>query len=355
MPDFDSSPERLTSTSAGIVSRLPADSLESEWQSSQSSFTVAALRLCRWPMKCQRKASPCSACFTARSCARFSPTSSIPASASTPRSSGATYLVAATIVTSAPSSARIRSWFARTVSADKAKHALPAGDPVVAAVREEPLRRARRAEVDPVDARAAGGAKGAFGGAPEVELAVAHEPEAERATKRRRHLLAHLVAAGADPGPDDGAHEAAAECLHAGRGDAAEQPAPTRVQDGERGLAAVCPRKRDRQAVGGEREQRQAGLVRPEPVAALATGARSRSQDVGRMVLVVHRERVGLRANLRAEPAAILVHPLRLVGGRAAQVERRERALADATFARREDDLVRAGRVLPANHECSSR
>ena len=57
-PDFVGSPERLTSTSAGIVSLRAADSEASEWQSSQSSLTSGALRLCRWPMKCQRKASP---------------------------------------------------------------------------------------------------------------------------------------------------------------------------------------------------------------------------------------------------------------------------------------------------------
>jgi hypothetical protein len=58
MPDFDSSPERLISISAGIARRLAADSDASEWQSSQIALTVLALRLCRWPMKCQRKASP---------------------------------------------------------------------------------------------------------------------------------------------------------------------------------------------------------------------------------------------------------------------------------------------------------
>ena len=57
-PDFEASPERFTSTSAGIVSFLAADSEASEWHSSQSSLTSGALRLCRWPMKCQRKASP---------------------------------------------------------------------------------------------------------------------------------------------------------------------------------------------------------------------------------------------------------------------------------------------------------
>src|ERR1044072_7570319 len=170
MPDFDASPERLTSTSAGIVRRFAAESDASEWHSSQMSLTDFALRLCRWPMKCQRKRSPWRACFAARSCARFSPTTSTPASASAPMSSAATYLVAATMVTAGPSSPPMRSKLARTVSADKAKHALPPGDPVVAPVREEALRGARRAEVDAVDAHAAGRAERPLGRAPEVEL-----------------------------------------------------------------------------------------------------------------------------------------------------------------------------------------
>jgi hypothetical protein len=58
MPDLVASPERFTSTSAGIESRRAADSLASEWQSSQSSLTAGAFRLWRWPMKCQRKRLP---------------------------------------------------------------------------------------------------------------------------------------------------------------------------------------------------------------------------------------------------------------------------------------------------------
>ena len=58
IPDFELSPDRLTSTSAGTESRRAADSESSEWQSSQIPFTAFALRLWRWPMKCQRKASP---------------------------------------------------------------------------------------------------------------------------------------------------------------------------------------------------------------------------------------------------------------------------------------------------------
>ena len=39
-PDFDASPERLTSSSAGTVSRRAADSESSEWTSSQMPFTT---------------------------------------------------------------------------------------------------------------------------------------------------------------------------------------------------------------------------------------------------------------------------------------------------------------------------
>ena len=49
---------QMTSTSAGVSSRFAADSDESEWTSSQIRLTVFALRLCRWPMKCQRNVSP---------------------------------------------------------------------------------------------------------------------------------------------------------------------------------------------------------------------------------------------------------------------------------------------------------
>ena len=50
-------------------------------------------------MKCQRNASPYSACLRSRSCARFSPTTSTPASASIAISSTETYFVATTTVT----------------------------------------------------------------------------------------------------------------------------------------------------------------------------------------------------------------------------------------------------------------
>ena len=57
-PDFDASPERFTSSSAGTVSLRAADSESSEWTSSQIGLTTFTLFDWRWPMKCQRNASP---------------------------------------------------------------------------------------------------------------------------------------------------------------------------------------------------------------------------------------------------------------------------------------------------------
>src|SRR5919201_6066608 len=163
MPDFDFSPDRLTSTSAGIVSRFAEDSLASEWHSSQRLLTVFALRLWRWPMKCQRNASPYRACFASRSWARFSPTTSIPASSRAPRSSAATYLVAATIVTSGPSSALMRSKLEPTVSADNCDDALGSTRPPHPPFGEEQIGVAGGAEVEPLDWRGTGLAQRAIG------------------------------------------------------------------------------------------------------------------------------------------------------------------------------------------------
>ena len=127
------------------------------------------LRLCRLPMKSHSKASPQRSCLAARSCWRFSPTSRTPASASAPISSSGTYLVAARISTPSPATARgpapgwRRSWpasrpwissghLSRSPRARRA--AWRPVRPRVAAVGEEELRLAARAEaggLDPLD------------------------------------------------------------------------------------------------------------------------------------------------------------------------------------------------------------
>src|SRR3954451_15468236 len=82
--------------------------------------------------------------------------------------------------------------------------ALAPGAPVVAPVREEAVRVAGRAEVGAVDALDACCAQGALGRRPEVELAVLDDVVAERLPERGRHLVADLVATGADARADRG-------------------------------------------------------------------------------------------------------------------------------------------------------
>ena len=95
-PDFDGSPERFTSISAGTVSRCAADTEASECTSSQIPLTTLALFALEVPDEVPPKRVAVTACLRSRSWARFSPTTSTPASARTPMSSSATYFVAAT-------------------------------------------------------------------------------------------------------------------------------------------------------------------------------------------------------------------------------------------------------------------
>src|SRR3954468_16031248 len=126
-------------------------------------------------MKCQRKSPPCSACLASRSCARFSPTTSIPASASRGMSSAATYFVAATIVTPGPTSARMRASRSAITSGEETEGTLPPGAAAVAAVGEEEVGAARRAEVDALHALDSGRPQRPLGRAGQVEPAVADE------------------------------------------------------------------------------------------------------------------------------------------------------------------------------------
>src|SRR5262249_37619574 len=147
----------------------------SEWTSSQQRFTTLALFDCSRPMKCQRNASPYTACFASRSCARFSPTTSTPASARTAISSSATYFVAATTVTPGPTCSRTRAYRSRSSAGDSTDPALEAAPLALAALGEEERLVAARAEIDAVDPLDAGAPERALAGGPEVEDAVARE------------------------------------------------------------------------------------------------------------------------------------------------------------------------------------
>src|SRR5262245_35744173 len=124
------------------------------------------------------------------SCARFSPTTGMPAAARIAMPSSETYFVAATMVTRSPTSSTVRAYRSRTASGDVRDHSLAAGAASVAPVGEEAVAVARRAGADARNFRAAGGAKRALDARPEVELPVCHDVRAERLAKRRRHLLA---------------------------------------------------------------------------------------------------------------------------------------------------------------------
>ena len=236
-------------------------------------------------------------------------------------------------------------------SGDKANDSLPPRDALVAAVREEALGRARRAEVDAVDARAAGRAQGSLGDAPEVELPVAHEAEPEaRGGTAPRPPRPPRSSTGRSPARRPrrrGRRRAPARPKSAIPPSRPRQPACRTASAGVPPFARASAIGRQSAASASSGSPRSS-VQSPSPRSPRepACGA----QDVGRVVLVVHAQRVGVGADLGAETPAVLVHPLGLVAGRAAEVERRERALADAAFARREDDLVRAGCVLPADH-----
>src|ERR1044072_879903 len=92
----------------------PADAVPTEWIRRQAGSSCLTLRLWRLPMKSHSKASFQRSCLAARSCWRFSPTRSTPASANAPISSSGTYLVATRISTPPPARSRARVRFSAT-------------------------------------------------------------------------------------------------------------------------------------------------------------------------------------------------------------------------------------------------
>src|SRR6266511_941819 len=286
----------------------------------------------RRPMKCQRTASPYSAYFASRSCARFSPTTSTPASTSTARSGSGTYLVAATTVTRSPTCACTRARRSRSSGGDSTHESLrPAAGPV-AAVREEQIGVAARAQIDPLDVLDARTEQSTLSRGPQIQ-----DPAGRQvAVEELRDLRSDLVAARACRGPDDRRLRAAADRSHTRRDDTLGQAAPPRVQDGERRPRAVAG-DRDRHAIGGQREHRQLGLVAPQPVARLAARAAVRAVHRRRVTLPVDREARRVEPERRAGPPTVLLDPRRVVA-LAAEVERGVRAGADTAGAGRERD-----------------
>jgi hypothetical protein len=121
------------------------------------------------------------------------------------------YFVATTIVTDGPTSDRMRSYRSRSSSGDTREDSLDAAGLAVAAVGEEELRMARRAEVDAFDLRDACVEQSAFGRAPQIEPAVADDLAPEARAERAGDVVAHLVATGTDPRADRSCELAVAE------------------------------------------------------------------------------------------------------------------------------------------------
>src|SRR5919198_1924397 len=213
-------------------------------------------------MKCQRNASPYSACFASRSWARFSPTTVTPASTRAAISASGTYFVAATIVTPGPTSAWMRSKRSRISAGDGTDHTLHAAGEAVAAMREEELGMVARAEIDPLHTFDAGPPERPLGRAPQVEMAIRQEIRLVEA----RDLGTDLVAAGPDRRADDRRLRRVAERRHARLDDTLGQAPPAGVEHCEPPRPGRG-RDGDRQAVGRHGEQRQVGLVRPQAVA----------------------------------------------------------------------------------------
>src|SRR3954447_15559688 len=296
-------------------------------------------------MKCQRNASPYSACLRSSSCARFSPTTSTPASTSTAMSASETYFVAATIVTRSPTSSRMRSYAARTASGDVADHPLSPGDAGVTAVREV-LAVAGGAHVCTLDRRHARVVQDPLGDGPEVEVASAHGLGAEAVAVGRRDVVAHFVTARPDPRSDGGGKCTVAECGDPPLDDPCEEPEPARVQERERRPAVVAS-ECDRETVRRQLQHRDARLVGPEPVAFTAALAWDSPVHRRRVNLAVHRQPTGIGIHCLAEAVTVLLDVVVAIVRQQAEVQGVVRALADSAAARGERDAVRPRRVPP--------
>ena len=246
----------------------------------------------------------------------------------------------------------------RPARLDPGQVAHAAGDALVAAVGEEELRLAEGAEAGRLDLLDPGAGEQAAGDLGEVEHAAVGDPLAE-VGEGLEHLGADLVAAGADPGADRGAGRFDRD--GAPGDDPGREPAPAAVQHRH----AAGPGERDRQAVGGEDERRQAGAADDVPVDLF-----QRRPRLGERARLLRRRRGRARSALwtcspigtslrvdpdrRREPPPVLDHGRVGVVGEHADVQRVVGSLADPTDPRAEADHPRPSpqaRARPAASE----
>ena len=253
--------------------------------------------------------------------------------------------------------ARTRSYAARTDSGDKRDHSLPAGEAAVAAVREEELRVAGGAEVDAArSARRPPRAAPARRRVQRSSLRPLHDVGAEALAVRRRpppppprsstgrspgRSPRRLASAESGARPPRRSPRAARASLRAG------PPRPGCLRSRARARAEGS-RRRARAAAGRARRSRARRPARRAPGARAVHDASSASAGSSPAA----RRRAPTSAH---EPAAVLLDALGVVVGQAAEVERRERPFADAADARREHDLYGPGGSQRITRSSSSR
>ena len=322
-PDFDSSPERFTSTSAEPPRRFAAESESSEWTSSTRARDVARLAGLEVADEVPAKRVARSAPASPRGPGAGSP----PRRRRRPRP--------------APPCPRRRrtSWPRRrvTVGPTSSRHPLEAlADPRQATSATIPCRpvRPRSRRCEKKTSRVAGGAaparstratpaaaKRALGRQREVEPSVRRTTSSpKRGAEGRRDLLADLVAARPDPGPDRGGEIGRRRARPPRPRRSRRAGRASRVEDGER-AAARPSGERDRQAVRGDEHAspvRARSVQRPSQL--LVVGAR---RDDARRARLDHARPVHLPApssprsgsapSRGAEPPAVLDDALGLV------------------------------------------
>ena len=290
-------------------------------------------------------------CLASRSCARFSPTSSMPASARAGSSSAATYLMAARISHARRRSARGRARGSSrhpgaAVNASRVSQPrLPARDPVVAPVGEVAAPARQLVQRSRCSTRVDAGRVELLSAIP---AQVEHAPVgARRRGPRRRASTSSpdLVAAG----PDARADRGGGRPVEAGHGASrsARRRAPRQPQWS---IATRSPSESaTRQAVGHQHEQREAGLARRcgRRPRQLAAGLGRSAGAGGRVPLARCRCRAPAspwRSARRVEPrlaapaAGGSRHVGRVVVGEDAEVERLVGALAHAALPGGEGD-----------------
>ena len=315
---------------------------------------------CSWPMKCQRRpASGQAPTFSRSCCARFSPSSVTPASASPRRASTSTYLTAVSSSTAAGSRlarAAARAIWLRTRAAFSASRPR-SRPPHYSACR--PVRPPSRRWEKTGRGRAPCTSMSCIAATPARRAGAATQPDpgwacrAPRAGEARPHLVADLVAAAAEPGPIAAwTGPLAASSRRPSTPSGTIPPASPRQPPCSAATAPSAASRSGRQSAT-KTERRS---VRERRGLTVLVGRRTRGPwrlggaPHGRAVdLPAVEEALARVTDRRGEPLAVRVDVRAVVLGEPPEVERGERAAGDPPAAGGEQQLrtgKRGGDVL---------